>query len=103
MPGVIAVSQSLLVGQVIEASLELPRELRDDVEAPGRRGSLESARECRFDLPGSRGGRIAPRLPHARANTPDFGSTRIADRACFLDLPRILGSQLGFRFRRRKA
>jgi hypothetical protein len=87
------------------ACLELPGELRDDVEAAGLRGSVERAGEGRLDLvcTGSQGCRIAPRLPHAGVNTPDFGATRIADRACFLDPPRILGCQPGFRFRRRKA
>ena len=87
------------------ACLELRGKLRHEIEAASLRGSVESAGERRLDLvcAGSRGGGIAPRLPHAGVNTPDFGVTRIADRACFLDPPRILGCQRGFRFRRRKA
>ncbi len=84
---------------------QFPRELCDNVEATGLGGSVDSAGERRLDLvcAGSRAGGIAPRLPHAGVNTPDFGSTRIVDQACFLDPPRILGCQPGFRFRRRKA
>jgi hypothetical protein len=84
---------------------ELPGELRHDVEAPGLGGSVESAGERRLDLVFARfgGGRIAPRLPHAWVNTADLGSTRIAAGPCFLDRPRIPGSKLGFRFRRREA
>ncbi len=94
------------VGHPSEAArLELPRELRDHVEAAGLRGPVESTGErCLnlvFTLP--REALIAPRLPHAGANTPDFGPTRILDRACFLDPPRILGCRPGFRFRRREA
>jgi hypothetical protein len=85
--------------------LQLPRELRDHVEAAGLRGSVEGAGERRLDLvfAGFRAGGIAPRLPHAGVNTLDFGPTRIVNPACFLDRSRILGCQPGFRFRRRKA
>jgi hypothetical protein len=79
--------------------------LRDHVESAGLRGSVESAGERRLDLvfAGFPSVGIAPRLPHARASTPDFGPTRIAAGACFLDPWRILERQPGFRFRRRKA
>jgi hypothetical protein len=45
--------------------LELPGELRHDVEAAGLRGTVEGAGERRLDLvfAGFRGGGIAPRLP----------------------------------------
>src|SRR5580704_19296307 len=50
---------------------QLPGELREDVEATGLRCSVESAGERHLDLvcAGFLGGRIAPRLPHARVNT----------------------------------
>jgi len=56
------------IRQLSEApGFQFPGELRDDVEAAGLRGSVESAGERGLDLffAGSRGGRIAPRLPHA--------------------------------------
>jgi len=76
------------VGEPCQSSrLELLRQLGHDVE-PARGGGLpQSPRQLELDLVfrAARDLLIAPRLPRAGVRTPDFGSTRIADRACFLD------------------
>ncbi len=76
------------VGEPCQPSrLQLLRQLGHDVE-PGRGGGLsQSPRQLEFDLVFGAAWAllISPRLPHAGVNTPDLGSPRIVDRACFLD------------------
>src|ERR1019366_10680988 len=75
------------VGEPCQPSrLQLLRQLGHDVE-PGRGGGLpQSPRQLEFDLVFGAAWAllISPRLPHAGVNTPDLGSPRIVDRACFL-------------------
>jgi hypothetical protein len=78
--------------------LELLGELRYDVEATSGGGPLESLRERGLD-----GVLIAPPLPLGPFNPGRLVVSRIVDRACFLDRPRILDRLIGFRFRRREA
>lgn len=86
------------VGEPCQPSrLELLRKLRDHVESRGIGGLAEGLGQLQLNEIHSALQRrlIAPPLPLARVNTPDLGPTRITDRPCFLDLPRIRLRQLG--------
>jgi hypothetical protein len=61
-------------------SLELSRQLRDDIEPTRSRCCLNGLRESSLNDV-----LIAPRLPQRRSKGGLLGLSRIADRACFLD------------------